>query len=100
MLVSANTALLATIPTASSSTFSADLDKQENTDKLTKDDKEKLKSFFRKTKTYQSSLDFIYGTIDTYTDCSIYSIGCFSFSKIRSYVLADLENNKLDSRVR
>ncbi|WP_182117975.1 hypothetical protein, partial [Borrelia sp. A-FGy1] len=103
LLVSASTALISNTPTATSSTLSTNLDKKENTSKLTKDDKDKLKSFFSKTTTYQSSLDAIYDkrissyrTIDTYTDCSVCSLGCFRFSKIRSYAISDLENKKLE----
>ncbi|QMU99705.1 hypothetical protein F0310_04640 (plasmid) [Borrelia sp. A-FGy1] len=89
--------LAADVPaTNTSSNFSVSLEKQGTASKLTEDDKDKLKSFFSKTTTYQSSLDSIYNkyassynAIDTYTDCSIYSIGCFNqgHSARRNYAL-------------
>ncbi|WP_232535989.1 hypothetical protein [Borrelia sp. A-FGy1] len=86
--------------------FCTNLAKQENTSMLTKDGKDKLKSFFRKTTTYhQSSLVYIYqkhvmsyNIIDIYTDCDDYSTIYFkkSCSANRRYAIADLENKKTE----
>ncbi|XOU12876.1 hypothetical protein QIA01_04930 (plasmid) [Borreliella americana] len=74
--------------------------------KLTEEDMDKLKVFFRKTITYQGILNSIYNkytrsynTIATYSGCANYnSIECFSGgpSARRSQALNDLEKNKLD----
>ncbi|QMU99866.1 hypothetical protein F0310_05500, partial (plasmid) [Borrelia sp. A-FGy1] len=76
LLVAASNAMITvdTTDNVCSTSYSTTLEKKETKDKLSKDDKDKLKSFFSKTKTYQSSLDSIYDkyissyrTIDTYT---------------------------------
>ncbi|QMU99852.1 hypothetical protein F0310_05420 (plasmid) [Borrelia sp. A-FGy1] len=81
-------------------------DKKETKGKLSKEDKDKLTSFFRKTIRYQSSLYSIYNkyvrhynTIATYTGCGEYSISCFSAgpSARRSQAIAALKNNNLDN---
>ncbi|WP_418906498.1 hypothetical protein QIA30_05385 (plasmid) [Borreliella turdi] len=91
---------------ADDSTANSSAEKQEEKDtKLTKEDEKKLNAFFKKTGPYQYGLDNIYNkytgsynTIDTYTACNSYSIGCFSKapSARRSQALDTLKKLNLD----